>query len=769
MKLGLHSRLLISQLVLLLVVFILLGAVLLTDADNRLGQHRETEARHQAMTLAEGSLDGLVSEDYELLERWVQSSMPSADYAYAGLVRPDGKIISHTDLSLIGNKIKIEPGLSESHLHQIIYQNRPVIEIIYPALIGENVIAYAHVAYYLDTESIFSSSIILHIIGVLVLSLALLITANHLIAKTITVPVEKLKQSVKQVSLEQPVKIESDIYERDDEIGELAHSFVEVSEQLVSSHSQLSSQMAEMSAIVETSMDGIIMIDQAGKIELVNSAVEEMFGFSKEELINQNVSCLMAGKHHSQHDKYLSRYFQTGEARIIDSRRTELEAARKDGSTMPIELSVREIQLQGKSKFVGMIRDITERYESEQAIMLAKEAAEEGSRVKSEFLATISHELRTPLNGIIGSIELIRDDGGISDETMEFINMADRSAQNLLLILNNILDFSDMEFDQIEVNYSKVNIRELLESIVEVYLHSIKDDPISLNYVVAETVPELIVIDRKHVQSVVRNLLNNAIKFTTSGQIRVLCTKVSDVHDSPCLRVEVEDTGIGIEEKDHDRIFDYFTQADGSFTRKYGGAGLGLSICKNVISQLDGEIGVTSELGKGSTFWFEIPIKPLTNIKVEEEHFSIPQEIRQSQNKDNENVHMLIVEDDLANRMILQAMLTKLGYRTDIAEDGQQAINKLENKSYDLILMDCQMPVMDGFIATKEIRKSEKENEHIPIIAVTANAMVQDREKCLKVGMDDYMAKPVNLVKLAQMLKKWISRGEIDSKLKSIG
>lgn len=760
MKLGIYSRLLISLLVLLLIVFALLGAVLLSNADNRINEFRETQARYQAKTLAEASLDGLVSEDYEILERWVQSSMPSDDYAYAALVRPSGKVLTHTDLSLIGEKVVTKTNTKNFVIRRTEYENRPVMEVIYPAYIGDKVFANAHVAFYLDTESVLHQDTILHIVAVLVVSLVFLVVASHFVTRTLTVPIDKLKKSVNKVSLDMPVVIDADILNRVDEIGELAHSFRDVSERLVESHSDLFLSMQKNSSIVETSIDGIIVVDDKGLIELVNSAIETMFGYSKDELVGGNISKLMPNKYKQHHDDYIYSYFKTGVEKVIGSR-NEFEGVRKDGSTLPIEIAVREIQLQGESKFAGTVRDVTSQYENQQALLLAKEAAEEGNRIKSEFLATISHELRTPMNGIIGSIELVKELGEVSGESSVFVDMANKSAHNLLVVLNNILDFSDMQSDQVELLEVEINIRELFSTVVDVYLQNIKERPITISYVVDDNVPTNLIGDNLHIRDVIRNLLNNAVKFTDEGSISLQCHLLEDKSKVVKVRIEVTDTGVGIEEIDQHRIFDLFTQADGSHTRLYGGTGIGLSLCKQFVNKMGGEIGVESVPGKGSTFWFTLALGTYgereNSLELSKQECEEELNIQATNVPDKKHKCLLIVEDDELNQLLIKTLVSKLGYTTEVVSDGHQAVKAIQEKDYDLVLMDCQMPVMDGFTATKEIRDYEKDMKHTPIIAVTANVMKGDRERCLSVGMDDYLAKPINKDKLKTKIEEWLT------------
>lgn len=768
MKLGLHTKLLISLLVLLLVVFALLGIVLLTDADNRISEFRETQARYQVKTLAEGSLDGLVSEDYEILERLVQSSMPSDEYAYAALVRPYGKVLTHTDLSLIGEQVTTISNTKEIVVRQIEYRGHPVKEVIYPAYVGEKIFANAHVAFYMDTETIFHQATILRIVAVLVVSLVLLIVASHFVTRTITVPIEKLKKSVNKVSLDAPVEIDSVIQNRSDEIGELARSFRDVSERLVESHSELYLSMKENAAIVETSLDGIIVVDQKGIVEMANSAVEQIFGYSKEEVVGENITTLMPMKYKDNHNDYIGKYLKTKKPKVVGSR-SEFKGKRKDGSSVPIEVAVREIKLQGESKFVGNIRDITSRYENEQVLLLAKEAAEEGSRIKSEFLATISHELRTPLNGIIGSIELIKEDGGLQGDTAECLDLADRSAHNLLVILNNILDFSDMQADRIELYETAFNVRELFSSVVDVYMQSIKQKPITLSYTVDDRIPEYLIGDIQHIRGIVRNLLNNAIKFTEQGTISIGCHLLEDMSGEKVVRFEVVDTGVGVESQDQLRIFDLFTQVDGSYTRAYGGTGIGLSICKQLVTKMGGEIGVDSVPGEGSTFWFTLAltvadkencVSVLSGKTKEKEakQKTSPVEIINKKDK-----CFLVVEDDVSNQLIIGALISKLGYTAEIVDDGDKAVKAIQKRGYDMVLMDCQMPIMDGFAATKKIRAYEGKTRYTPIIAVTANAMKGDRDKCIAAGMDDYLAKPVSIEDLEKKIVEWLNRAPNDN------
>jgi PAS domain S-box-containing protein len=551
---------------------------------------------------------------------------------------------------------------------------------------------------------------------------------------------------------------------------------------------QLRESQARQAAIIDSAMDAIITIDADQRILVFNSSAEMVFKCTAKEALGSSLERFVPLHLRRRLDEHLKTLKRTSTIRRERGSFGDLTGLRADGEEFPIEASISQIEANGQQLYTLILRDITERKQAEEALkqahdelemrvqhrtaqllaanteleayiedrrqmemalQQAHDAALESARLKSEFVANMSHEIRTPMNGIIGLTEIALQ-SELSPQQQQYLKLVKVSADSLLTIINDILDFSKIEAGKLEFERIAFYLRETLGDVMKALGSRAQAKGLELICEVAADVPETLIGDPGRLRQVIINLVSNAIKFTERGAVSIRVEKRAQAGGQVQLHVVVADTGIGIPVEKQKVIFDSFVQADGSTARQYGGTGLGLSISSGLVEMMGSKLGVNSEVGKGSEFfftaWFE---RSLAHPAPRETIVPVA-----AQNA-NRRLRILLAEDHEINQQLAVYLLEGLGHKVVVAKNGHVALAALEDGQFDVVLMDIEMPQMTGFEATAAIREKERATgAHIPIIAVTAYAMSGDRERCLAAGMDAYISKPIRAQELFQKLDR---------------
>lgn len=507
---------------------------------------------------------------------------------------------------------------------------------------------------------------------------------------------------------------------------------------------------ARITGILSIAADAIISIDGNQRITMFNAWAEKLFGYSRSDVVGRRLEILLPERYRYAHAAQIEKF---GAGRVHARRmgeRREIFARRKDGSEFPAEASISKFVNEGQTIYTVVLRDMTERHQAAAALVQAKEDAEAAARAESEFLANMSHEIRTPLNSISGFAQILLAHKVLDDDVRSQIGKIKNASNALRTIVNDVLDYARLEKGKVQLSPVPFAPDELVANCISIISSASRRRGLQVEAdVPAALIGRYFMGASDRLQQVLLNLLSNAVKFTPAGSVMLKITEEERAPDKSVLRFSVSDTGIGIPQEHLEKLFQRFSQVDGTVSRSYGGTGLGLAICKRLVEVMGGEIGVESTAGKGSTFWFRLPLETCT--APSEQRGEAARTVMRSA----EQRSILLVEDVELNREIAVAMLEGAGHSVEIAVDGTEAVSKAASKSYDLILMDIQMPIMDGITATEKIRAMKTETKTVPIVAMTANVLPDEVKRFYEVGMNGHIRKPVDLGELIAGVDRW--------------
>ncbi len=514
--------------------------------------------------------------------------------------------------------------------------------------------------------------------------------------------------------------------------------------------SELEASHESNRAIIESSLDAVVRMSDEGRITAWNARAEQTFGWTAAEAVGQALAELIVpARLRAAHVQGLERYRRTRVSHILHQR-LELSALHKDGHEFPVELVIAPILTGETLSFCAFANDITKRRAAEEALRQAKEAAEAANRAKSEFLANMSHEIRTPLNAVLGFSELLiaKDQSMPSAELRDHLRTIHTSGRHLLNLINDILDLSKIEAGQLQVECVPCSPHEIVAEVVSLLRVRAAEKNLKLDYRWNGGIPQTIRTDPARLRQVLMNLIGNALKFTEQGGVQIII-RLDRSAAAPKLEFTVTDTGIGIAAEKLETVFEPFVQADTSVTRRFGGTGLGLAISRRLTRLLGGELTVESRLNHGSTFRFSIATGDLDQVQVldMQPHAGAVGDITRARSASLRlpQARILLVEDGDANRKLLKIVLSRAGCEVTTAENGQVGVELAVAQKFDLILMDMQMPVLDGYTATRQLRDR---GLTLPIIALTAHALKGDEERCREAGCSGYLTKPIEALRL---------------------
>ncbi len=497
---------------------------------------------------------------------------------------------------------------------------------------------------------------------------------------------------------------------------------------------QAALQAAQLQATVTASLDGIIVINAAGNVVEFSESAEKIFGYKRADILGQQMADLIVPeRYRDAHNNGMKRMRETGQSKIL-GQRIEIEAMRADGTEFMSELAISRSSSESGNIFIAYIRDISERIAAQKDLVAAKEAAEAANEAKSRFLATMSHEIRTPFNAVLGILDILGDTR-LNEEQRHLVKTAESSSVALLRVINDVLDYARMSSGQARLVVYPFRANAVFDDVIQLFRSQADDKGLQIDLHYDQGLDDVYLEgDIGRIRQILMNFVSNALKFTENGALTLKIELTPELEARRRLKCSVSDTGIGIDKGLLGNLFDEFFMADDSETREFEGTGLGLTISKGLAELMDGELGCESELGKGSTFWVSVPL-PVTSAAAVSDRY-------EKKEFDMENCHILVAEDNVTNQMVIRHILESKCAELTVVENGALVLDMLEQKTFDLILMDIFMPKMNGKEATRMIRASNNSHRDIPIIALTAMGSFQDLDALRGDGVDEVVTKP---------------------------
>ena len=722
-----------------------------------------SEARSTITSVAQVTASAIVTEDFgAVVEHCLRVVKESPSISYLVVTRNDGFSVVMTKSGWtqknLGGPLWVPRGrVASSSFQKSDVAPEEVYHYSYPFQYSGIDWGWIHIGLSLKQFNDDIGALYLRTALLTLLCVSVGIGAALLLARKLTRPIASLTRITNQVaSGDLGIRVH---IKTGDELEHLGESFNSMTERLQETQGEIIAALEYADNIIGSMNDAIIVISTDGRIARVNVAAARLLDYDEAELVGEHIDkILLPAENDPGGNPEVAVVGKLDPLACFSSVETFYRDSK--GRTIPVIFSSSKIHdiSSTDETIVCVAVDITQRKEAEQDLQIEKDKAEAANKAKSQFLANMSHEIRTPMNGLLGMLSLLTDTS-LDEKQRKMTDMAHSSAEILLEIINNVLDFSKIEAGKIHLQPVDFRPRDMVREVLNIFWIRAQEKGIKLVSNVDDCVPDALQGDSVLLRQILINLLGNAVKFTAAGEVSLAMTLEEKGLDAPVLRFEIRDTGCGIPLEKQDDIFEVFSQADSSMARRHEGTGLGLAISKELVEALGGSIGVRSASGMGSLFWFTVSLQNASSADCPASP-ETTSEAKYEWEERGQKLKVLLVEDNVVNQEYCKMVLESLNFAVDVVDRGRKGIDAVRREDYDIVLMDCQMPEMDGFEATRLIRLEESANgsekRPVTVIALTANAMSGDRDLCLDAGMNDYLPKPYTRSQMRHILNRWL-------------